>query len=90
MIKFIDLILTFLNILNIMETNLTKNFLALILLILPTTNSLSQLSKKFEPIDVFDIEYVSDPQIHSDGDKHMILYQRNLKVLKIMLRLNKS
>ena len=43
-----------------METNLTKNFLALILLILPTTNSLSQLSKKFEPIDVFDIEYYTN------------------------------
>ena len=60
-----------------METNLTKNLLALILLLIPIRSSFSQLSNKLEPIDVFDLEYVSNPQISSQGDK--ILYQRNFK-----------
>ena len=37
----------------------------------------AQLSKKFEPIDVFDIEYVSSPEISPQGDK--VLFQRNFK-----------
>ena len=37
----------------------------------------AQLSKKFEPIDVFDIEYISSPEISPQGDK--ILFQRNFK-----------
>ena len=69
--------MTLLNITNIMETNLTKNLLALILLLIPIRSSFSQLSNKLEPIDVFDLEYVSNPQISSQGDK--ILYQRNFK-----------
>ena len=60
-----------------METNLTKNLLALFLLLIPIRSSFSQLSNKLEPIDVFDLEYVSNPQISSQGDK--ILYQRNFK-----------
>ena len=39
--------------------------------------SYGQISKKFEPIDVFDIEYVSSPEISPDGNK--ILFQRNFK-----------
>ena len=60
-----------------METNLTKNLLALLLILIPIRSSFSQLSNKLEPIDVFDLEYVSNPQISSQGDK--ILYQRNFK-----------
>ena len=73
--------MTLLNITNIMETNLTKNLLALILLLIPIRSSFSQLSNKLEPIDVFDLEYVSNPQISSQGDK--ILYQRNFKDINI-------
>tara|TARA_B100000686_G_scaffold16470_1_gene15381 strand:- start:125 stop:2155 length:2031 start_codon:yes stop_codon:yes gene_type:complete len=60
-----------------METNLTKNLLAVLLILIPIRSSFSQLSNKLEPIDVFDLEYVSNPQISSQGDK--ILYQRNFK-----------
>ncbi|NND32770.1 MAG: S9 family peptidase [Saprospiraceae bacterium] len=35
------------------------------------------LSTKFEPLDVFDLEYVSDPQISPDGQQ--IVYVRNYK-----------
>jgi len=38
-------------------------------------NAFSQSSNIFEPIDVFDLEYVSNTQISSNGDK--VLYQRN-------------
>jgi len=37
----------------------------------------SQPAGKFEPIDVFHLEYVSDPQISPDGSK--VLYVRNFK-----------
>ena len=37
----------------------------------------SQVSDTFDPIDIFDVEYVSDPQISPGGDK--VLYQRNFK-----------
>ena len=38
---------------------------------------LGQLSDKFELIDIFDLEYVSDPQISPDGKT--IIYVRNFK-----------
>ena len=49
-----------------------KKFL---LISLVSINAFSQSSNIFEPIDVFDLEYVSNPQISSNGDK--VLYQRN-------------
>ena len=42
---------------------------------LVTVNVYSQSSNVFKPIDVFDLEYVSNTEISPNGDK--ILYQRN-------------
>ncbi|MEN8248351.1 MAG: S9 family peptidase [Bacteroidota bacterium] len=36
-----------------------------------------QVTSSFEPIDIFDLEFVSDPQISPDGSK--IIYVRNFK-----------
>jgi len=49
-----------------------KKFL---LISLVSISAFSQTSNIFEPIDVFDLEYVSNPQISPNGDK--VLYQRN-------------
>jgi len=49
-----------------------KKFLITFLL---TVNVYSQSSNVFKPIDVFDLEYVSNTEISPNGDK--ILYQRN-------------
>ena len=49
-----------------------KKFL---LISLVSISAFSQTSNIFEPIDVFDLEYVSNTQISSNGDK--VLYQRN-------------
>ena len=49
-----------------------KKFL---LISLVSVNAFSQISNIFEPIDVFDLEYVSNTQISPGGDK--VLYQRN-------------
>ncbi len=38
---------------------------------------MAQPSDKFEPLDVFDLEFVSDPQIAPDGEK--VVYVRNFK-----------
>ena len=62
-----------------METNFTKNILVSLILILCFNIGKSQISSIFEPIDVFDIEHVSDPQISPDDDDRLILYQRNFK-----------
>ena len=50
-----------------------KKFLLLIFIV--TLNAYSQPSDLFKPIDVFDLEYVSNTQISPDGNK--VLYQRN-------------
>ena len=50
-----------------------KKFLLLIFIV--TLNVYSQPSDLFKPIDVFDLEYVSNTQISPDGNK--VLYQRN-------------
>ena len=47
----------------------------ILLISLVSFSAFSQTSNIFEPIDVFDLEYVSNTQISSNGDK--ILYQRN-------------
>ena len=49
-----------------------KKFL---LISLVSINAFSQSSNIFEPIDVFDLEYISNTEISSSGDK--VLYQRN-------------
>lgn len=49
----------------------------LILLALSSFGALAQVSDSFEQIDIFDLEYVSDPQISPDGKK--IVYVRNFK-----------
>ena len=49
-----------------------KKFLITFLI---TVNVYSQSSNVFKPIDVFDLEYVSNTEISPNGDK--ILYQRN-------------
>lgn len=38
---------------------------------------IAQVSDVFEPIDIFNLEYVSDPQISPDGSK--VIYSRNFK-----------
>ena len=47
----------------------------ILLISLLSFSAFSQTSNIFEPIDVFDLEYVSNTQISSNGDK--VLYQRN-------------
>ena len=47
----------------------------ILLISLASLSAFSQTSNIFEPIDVFDLEYVSNPQISPSGDK--VLYQRN-------------
>ena len=49
-----------------------KNFF---LVSLVSISAFSQTSNIFEPIDVFDLEYISNTEISSSGDK--VLYQRN-------------
>tara|TARA_B100000287_G_scaffold62986_1_gene54786 strand:- start:471 stop:2501 length:2031 start_codon:yes stop_codon:yes gene_type:complete len=60
-----------------MILKLNIKFTFLIILITFQSLSYSQSSKKLDPIDVFDLEYVSNPKISPKGD--MILYQRNFK-----------
>lgn len=60
-----------------METKMKKYFLTLFSIVFFSSAIYAQLSKKFEPIDVFDIEYVSSPEISPQGDK--VLFQRNFK-----------
>ena len=47
----------------------------ILLISLIATSAFSQTSNIFDPIDVFDLEYVSNTEISPNGDK--ILYQRN-------------
>ena len=47
----------------------------ILLISLASLSAFSQTSNIFEPIDVFHLEYVSNPQISPSGDK--VLYQRN-------------
>ena len=47
----------------------------ILLISLASLSAFSQTSNIFEPIDVFDLEYISNPQISPSGDK--VLYQRN-------------
>ncbi len=60
-----------------MGTQLKKLCLAVFSFFLISALAVSQPSNKLEPIDVFDIEYVSNPEISPQGDK--ILFLRNFK-----------
>lgn len=48
-----------------------------LLLFLATVPAMAQVSDVFEPIDIFNLEYVTDPQISPDGSK--VIYSRNFK-----------
>ena len=65
-----------LNPLNYKNKNIMKNLICLIILI-SSYQSHAKLSKKLELIDIFNLEYVSDPQISPDGKT--IVYVRNYK-----------
>lgn len=60
-----------------METKFINRLYYLIFFFFFSYISFSQSSKKLEPIDIFSLEYVSDPHISPDGKK--ILYVRNFK-----------
>jgi dipeptidyl aminopeptidase/acylaminoacyl peptidase len=54
-------------------------YLSVLLLIiqLSVIQTTAQVTSNLEPIDIFDMEYVSDPQISPDGSK--VIYVRNFK-----------
>ena len=60
-----------------MNFKLNKKNTFLIIVIVFQSLSFSQSSKKLDPIDIFDLEHVSSPEISPKGDK--VLYQRNFK-----------
>ena len=60
-----------------METKLKKLILTLFSIFFLSNLIFSQPSNKLDPIDVFDLEYISNPEISPNGD--MILFQRNFK-----------
>ena len=60
-----------------METKFVSRVSLFIFLTLFSFSSFSQSSKKLEPIDIFSMEYVSEPSISPDGKK--VLYVRNFK-----------
>ena len=60
-----------------METKFINRLYYLIFFFFFSYISFSQSSKKLEPIDIFSLEYVSDPHISPGGKK--ILYVRNFK-----------
>ena len=59
-----------------MERKSFKTILAAFFVIF-LTSAQGQISKTFDPIDIFEIEYASDPQISPSGDR--VLYLRNFK-----------
>ncbi|WP_194775906.1 S9 family peptidase [Pararhodonellum marinum] len=54
-----------------------SSILSLMLCLLIVTDGLTQVKSNLELLDLFDMEYVSDPQISPDGSK--IIYVRNFK-----------
>lgn len=54
-----------------------KNILKIILFLAVAPFAFGQIQSNLELIDIFSLEYVSDPQISPDGDK--IIYVRNFK-----------
>lgn len=48
-----------------------------LLLVLLVSSSIAQVSNRLEMIDIFNLEYVSDPQISPDGSQ--VIYVRNFK-----------
>ena len=60
-----------------METKLKKPILTLFSIFFLSNLISSQPSNKLDPIDVFDLEYISNPEISPNGE--MVLFQRNFK-----------
>ena len=60
-----------------MQSHTMKTQFSLILLSIFTASLSAQISTRLEPIDVFDMEYISNPQISPDGQQ--IVYSRNYK-----------
>ena len=60
-----------------METKLKKPILTLFSIFFLSNLIFSQPSNKLDPIDIFDLEYISNPEISPNGE--MILFQRNFK-----------
>jgi len=52
-------------------------YLIILWLCILTLSGYAQISNEFTPLDIFNLEYVSDPQISPDGNK--IIYVRNFK-----------
>ena len=60
-----------------MYKNLNKRLIIVFIIIFYSNISNSQSKNKFNPIDVFSLEYVSSPKISPNGEK--VLYVRNFK-----------
>lgn len=58
-----------------------KHFYVLLIFVAICVNSIAQKSQTLELLDIFNMEYVSDPQISPDGNH--ILYVRNFKDIMI-------
>ncbi|HEY9116375.1 MAG TPA: S9 family peptidase [Roseivirga sp.] len=56
---------------------LIRSYLSILCLALIVFNGHAQVSNKLEMLDIFNLEYVSDPQISPDGSK--VIYVRNFK-----------
>ncbi len=54
-----------------------KRSVLILICFLVVTPAMSQVSNKLEMLDIFDLEYISDPRISPDGQQ--IIYTRNFK-----------
>lgn len=69
-------LVTFIEFITINYSLYMKNILVIGIMLI-SFHAFSQVSKEFTPLDVFNLEYISDPQISPDGSK--IIYVRNFK-----------
>ena len=67
-----------------------KYFLTLFSIVFFSSAIYAQLSKKFEPIDVFDIEYVSSPEISPQGDKERGMNPTSLSAKVVQSSIDES
>ncbi len=58
-------------------TRMKYHYCLLLILLFAASQINAQVTSNLEPIDIFDMEFVSDPQISPDGSK--IIYVRNFK-----------
>ncbi len=59
------------------EQNINMKHLLLLFFSFLSFNAFTQIQKEFTSLDIFNLEYISDPQISPDGSK--IVYVRNFK-----------